>query len=486
MSEGSLVETLEEQFIAAFPHLPTPGQGELIHAFARFVFSGKPRCGLIVRGYAGTGKTTSIGALVRVLTEWNVPVVLLAPTGRAAKVIQAYAGLEASTIHRAIYFPAKTRDGSPGQTLAPNLRRRAVFIVDEASMIGEGGVRGGGDFEYRSLLDDLMEYVFSGEGCRLVLVGDDAQLPPVGAEESPALQLTRLQREFALTAASVRLTDVVRQELDSAILLNAHHLRLQLDADQTGFPHLHPGRGLIRLGGEDLQETLEDLYGRFGEEGVVVITRSNKRANLFNQQIRTRILWQEDDLTGGDRLMVVRNNYHWLAGNDQIPSTLIANGDTLEVVRIVRRFERYGAQFADAEVRMPDLPDHDPFEVTIHLTLLHSDLPSIPFAEMQALFEAIAEDHIDLGSKARIRRAVQADPCYQALQVKFAWSLTCHKAQGGQWPAVVVDQGYLTEEMLDRSLLRWFYTAFTRAQEELYLLNFSDEFFEQGETRGKD
>ena len=474
---SDLVQALEAQLIAAFPHLPTTGQGELMHAFSRFVFSGKPRCGLVVRGYAGTGKTTAIGAFVQVLSEWNIPVVLLAPTGRAAKVMQAYSGIEASTIHRAIYFASKTRDGAIGQSLAPNLRRRAVFVVDEASMIGEGSVRGTEDFAYRSLLDDLMEFVYSGEGCRLVLVGDDAQLPPVGAEESPALQLHRLQREFALTAASVRLTDVVRQELDSAILLNAHHLRLQVDAALTGFPQLHPGPGLVRLGGEDLQETLEDLYQRFGEEGVVVITRSNKRANLFNQQIRTRILWQEDDLTGGDRLMVVRNNYHWLSGNDQIQSNLIANGDTLEVVRIVRRFERYGAHFADAEVRMVDLPDHDPFEVTIHLSLLNADLPSIPYAEMQALFDTIAEDYTDLGSRARIRKAVQADPCYQALQVKFAWALTCHKAQGGQWPAVVVDQGYLTEEMLDRSLLRWFYTAFTRAQEELYLLNFSDEFF---------
>lgn len=480
MSQQDPIEAFEHHLTSEFPHAPTPGQAQLIHAFARFLYSGKPRCALIVRGYAGTGKTTSIGAFVRALSLYHVPVVLLAPTGRAAKVMQTYSGLEASTIHRAIYVPTRTRDGMQGSALGPNLRKRAVFIVDEASMIGESGSRGGGDFEYRSLLDDLMEYVFSGEDCRLVLVGDDAQLPPVGADESPALQLPTLTTGFYLTAAGVRLTDVVRQELDSAILHNAHDLRLQIDADQTGFPHLHPGPGLVRLDGLDLQETLEDLYARHGEEGVVVITRSNKRANLFNQQIRTRILWQEDDLTGGDRLMVVRNNYHWLAGNDQIPTPLIANGDNLEVVRIVRRFERYGAHFADAEVRMPDLPDHDPFEVCLHLSLLQSDLPSIPQAEMQALFETIALDYADLGNKARIRKAVLADPCYQALQVKFAWALTCHKAQGGQWPAVVVDQGYLTEEMLDRSLLRWFYTAFTRAQQELYLLNFSDSFFERG------
>jgi len=481
MHESPAIELLEEQILSAFPHAPTSGQSELIHAFARFVYSGKPRCSLVVRGYAGTGKTTAIGAFVRVLAERQVPVVLLAPTGRAAKVMQSYSGMEASTIHRAIYRPQKTRDGSVGQTLAPNLRRRAIFIVDEASMIGEGGVRGAGDFSYRNLLDDLMEFVYVGEGCRLVLVGDDAQLPPVGADESPALQLNRLQREFALTAASIRLTDVVRQELDSPILLNAHHLRLQLEADQTGFPRLHPGAGLVRLDGNDLQETLEDLYNRHGQEGVVVVTRSNKRANLFNQQIRTRILWQEGDLTGGDRLMVVRNNYHWLSGNDQIESSLIANGDALEIVRIVRRFERYGAQFADAEVRMSDWPDHEPFEVCIHLSLLHADLPAIPQAEMQALFDAISEDYVDLGSRSKIRKAVQGDRCYQALQVKFAWALTCHKAQGGQWPAVVVDQGYITEEMLDRSLLRWFYTAFTRAQSELYLLNFHDSFFESSD-----
>ncbi len=481
-NSASPVEQFEDRLAGQFPHEPTTGQGLLIHAFSRFLFSAQPRCTLIVRGYAGTGKTTSIGAFVRALSELGAPTALLAPTGRAAKVMQTYAGRAASTIHREIYRSVRDKDGSTAYGLAPNLKERTVFIVDEASMIGEsGGASDKGNFQYRSLLDDLMEYVFNGEDCRLVLVGDDAQLPPVGHPESPALNEDRLKRDFNLTVATVRLTDVVRQELDSGILSNAHQLRLQIDAKTEGFPQmsLDSFTDIQRLNGLDLQEKIEDLHGEYGEDQVVIITRSNKRANQFNQQIRSRILWREDSLEASDRLMVVKNNYFWLAAQEGHHTTLIANGDTLVVQKVLKRFERFGAPFAEAEVRLLDSPDLPPFEACLHLSALHTDSPSIPPAEMQALYEQVAQDHIHLGSKQAIHKAITRDPCYQALQVKFAWALTCHKAQGGQWPAVIVDQGYLQDDMVQVELLRWFYTAFTRSQEKLYLLNFADSFFEK-------
>jgi exodeoxyribonuclease-5 len=479
-NSASPIDQFEDRLAGNFPHQPTAGQGHLIHAFSRFLFSPQPRCALIVRGYAGTGKTTSIGAFVRALRELGAPTTLLAPTGRAAKVMQSYAGKTASTIHREIYRSKRTKDGSMAYGLAPNLKERTVFIVDEASMIGEsGGASEKGNFQYRSLLDDLMEFVFTGEDCRLVLVGDDAQLPPVGHAESPALNEDRLRRDFSLTVATVRLTDVVRQELDSGILSNAHQLRLQIDSKKDGFPQMsvQSFSDIHRLHGLELQETIEDLYGQYGEDQVVIITRSNKRANQFNQQIRNRILWREDSLEAGDRLMVVKNNYFWLASQEGQQTTLIANGDILIVQKVLKRFERFGAPFAEAEVRILDAPTIPPFEVCLHASALQTDTPSIPPAEMQALYEAIAEDYIHLGSKPAIHKAILRDPCYQALQVKFAWALTCHKAQGGQWPAVIVDQGYLQEDMVQVELLRWFYTAFTRSQEKLFLLNFSDSFF---------
>ena len=480
VSSGS---ELEARLLEQFPHVPTEGQRRLVHAVARFASSAQPRCALIIRGYAGTGKTTSVGAVVRALEEQGVPVVLLAPTGRAAKVLADFAGLPASTIHRHIYHQTRGRDGWPVTALAPNLRKGAVFIVDEASMIGEdaGPASDEGAFQYRSLLDDLLSFVFNGEDCRLILVGDDAQLPPVGSPLSPALNEEGLRNGFGLTVATIRLTEVVRQELDSGILWNAHQLRLQIDAGVSGFPALETRRfpDIHPVAGNDLQELLETLHGRYGEDGVVVITRSNKRANLFNQQIRHRILWQEEDFNAGDRLMVVKNNYHWLATQTSLTNTLIANGDTLEVRRVRKRHTLYGQEFVDAELAFTDLPDLPPFEARVHLSVLHLEQPSLPSAQLQALYDAVAADHVHLGDKRRIHKAVKEDASYQALQVKFAWAITCHKAQGGQWPAVIVDAGYLTEEMLNTELLRWFYTAFTRAQRELYLLNFPDAFFQE-------
>ena len=481
MIKGSpQIEQFIDRMAQHFPHRPTEGQGALIHAMGRFAFSTQPRCTLMIRGYAGTGKTTSVGAMVQTLRELGQRPVLLAPTGRAAKVMQSYSGISASTIHRRIYRTRKSQDGMPAYGVAPNTLENAVFIVDEASMIGEGGTRStGASMQYRSLLDDLMEYVFSGPGCRLVLVGDDAQLPPVGETESPALNEPKMRAAFGLTVATIRLTDVVRQEMDSGILFNAHNLRLNLESKSEVWPSFETQSfpDIKRVNGNELQEVLEDAFHHYGEDQVALITRSNKRAQQFNQQIRHRILWREESLEAGDRMMVVRNNYHWLAQVENIQTTLLANGDGLEVTKVIKRFERYGIAFAEVEVKFADNPDSPVFEVCINLSILESDLPQIPYAETQALQEAIGLDYVHLGSKTAIRKAVKADPCFQALQVKFGWSMTCHKAQGGQWPLVLIDPGYLTEDSIDLEWMRWLYTAFTRAQKELVLLNFADAFF---------
>ncbi len=490
VSTAYTAEEVEERLRAAFPHAPTASQDALLHALGRFLVSPQPRCCLVVRGYAGTGKTTTMAALVRVLRDLRRPVELLAPTGRAAQVMGRYAGVQASTIHRRIYLRKATADGGTSATLAPYTRKGAVFIVDEASMIGrDSGLRQSGaagmGFRYRDLLSDLFEFCLQAPSSRIILVGDDAQLPPVGSAISPALDGPKLAREFDLTLAERTLDDVVRQELDSGILANAHALRQDIALAQdlpenvkaplpqfttAPYPDLHI------VTGNALAELLDDLHHRHGDQDVVVITRSNKRANDFNEQIRRRILWREEELDAGDRLMVVRNNYHWLKDNDAYPTDLIANGDTLVVLKIVRRFERYGLRYAVADLKMEDFPNAPSFEAAVMLDALHVDGPSLPGARMKTLFEDVMLDHSHLGNKRKIAEAAKQDPCTQALQVKFAYAVTAHKSQGGQWPAIVVDQGYLTEEMVDLEWLRWLYTALTRAQEEAHLLNFHPRF----------
>ena len=473
---------LEARLLGQIPFDPTESQARFAYVWSRFMASEKPRCALILRGYAGTGKTTSVGAAVRTMRDLKLKSVLLAPTGRAAKVLSRHAGQTASTIHRHIYRPKKTAEDGTAYGLMPNRRTDTLFIVDEASMIGESGGLPSGGFQYRSLLDDLIEFVYSGHGCRLMLIGDDAQLPPVGASESPALQGSKLRDNFDLTLAEVTLDDVVRQELDSAILSNAHDLRMRMavtDAHNPApLPRFETGTGFHRVSGHELEDLLTDLHANHGEDNFVVITRSNKRAVQFNQQIRARLLWMEDDLNVGDRLMVVANNYHWLAEHEELATNLIANGDTLIVDRIVSRFTRYDIPFAEAEVRLADVPDYPSFSVHINLSVLASERASQSRAERKSLYDMVSQDHAHLISRGKIHEATNADPCYQALQVKFAYALTCHKSQGGQWPAVVVDQGYMTEERVDLEWLRWLYTALTRAESELYLLNFADVFFE--------
>ena len=473
MSTTSKKELSTELF-NQFPHEPTIGQTRLVEAFSRFLLSEKPRCALIIKGYAGTGKTTSVGAIVGTLRKQRRKFCLLAPTGRAAKVMSAYSGEPASTIHRRIYLPKKSKDDTTGFTLGVNKFKNTLFIVDEASMIGSDN----------GLLDDLLSYVYMGTGCRLILVGDSAQLPPVGCKFSPALDEHNLRTSHALTIATVELTEVVRQELNSSILFNAHQLRLSIgSSDNPNSSVVHPrfdldvGPDLVALSGNDLQETIETLHSKYGEDGVIVITRSNKRAVQFNQQIRSRILWQEEDINVGDKLMVVRNNYYWLREYDEVPIELIANGDILEVTRIHDRFTRYGREFAEVDVRLLDYIDSPDITVVVMLSLLNDPKGNLLLDEQKELYRNISDDYYDLGSKSKIHSAVVMDKCYQALQVKYAYSITCHKAQGGQWPAIILDQGYITEDMIDKEWLRWLYTGMTRAESELFLLNFNTEFY---------
>jgi len=465
-----------------FPFEPTEGQREVIYAIARLLSSEKKNCTLILKGYAGTGKTTLVGTVVKSCVLQKMNTVLLAPTGRAAKIMSLYAQKPAYTIHKKIYFRKAKNDGNVGLALAPNLHKDTLFLVDEASMIGGSvGSDATKSFSYRDLLEDLLKYVFSGTNCRLILVGDSAQLPPVGSIESPALDSAKLSSRYGLTAASIELTEVMRQAAESGILMNATEIRNQIRTNTFSFPHfsLDEFNDVHRIDGYDLQEKLEDCYNKYGPQGVCIITRSNKRANLFNLQVRSRVFWQEDTPEAGDLVMIVKNNYYWLKDFKDAPTEFIANGDIGEIQKISRREEMFGLEFADVQLKLIDYPELPALEVKVLLDSLSTESASMPTDKMISLYAQIEEGYLDLLDKKKIRDAVMNDPYYSALQVKFAYAVTCHKAQGGQWPAVFIDQGYLTEEMIDLEFLRWLYTAFTRSTTELYLVNFSQEFFEQ-------
>lgn len=477
---------LAERLLARLGHGPTPGQEKAIAALVRLLATEKERATLILKGYAGTGKTTLVGALVKVLGEMRRPVVLLAPTGRAAKVLSSYAGAAASTIHRRIYRTGGDEGGDfEAMGLQANKEREALFVVDEASMIGGGG----GAFD-RDLLGDLFEYVFTSPGNKLLLIGDPAQLPPVGSAHSPALEVKDLAA-YGLLAGSVQMTDVVRQAEASGILVNATALRdtlaampdaPQLDAKveerimprfDTDFPDVE------RVDGYDLQDALEEAYAKHGDEEVCLICRSNKRAYQYSQQVRARIHGFEEELEANDRLMVVKNNYFWAAqenGQGRGNFNLIANGEQVNVLRVHRTEERYGLRFADLTVSWWDGRGERELDVKVMLDVLAAGSPALPGARMRQLSQDILAG-IVAGNKAERNQLFRKDPYRNALQVKYAYAVTCHKAQGGQWKSVFVDQGYVTEEMIDREYVRWLYTAVTRASEKLYLLNFHSRFY---------
>ncbi|MEZ4799218.1 MAG: AAA family ATPase [Flavobacteriales bacterium] len=467
-------EHFEQRLLQHFAFEPTYGQKRLFYAFTRMMFSDKPRCALIIKGYAGTGKTTTVSAMVKGIEESGKRVVLLAPTGRAAKVLGNYSGISASTIHKQIYYRKSDRSGHTWFELKENELENTVFFVDEASMIGtERFSLVKDDIGTGDLLEDLVTHVFSGEGCRLVLIGDGAQLPPVGSDQSPALNLNYLRNEFSLNIAELELSEVIRQKEGSGILENATMLRQLINSQSKEYPTLNTeGFSDISRVESDLQPIVEDAISKYGLDGTLVITRSNKNANKYNQQIRARILNYEEEINGGDHMMVIKNNYFWLEKYN-IANGFIANGDML-VINRVRGFEERGEfRFCKATVSMLDFPDIPEMEVLLLMNPIWEESSGMSFEKLKELGNIIAEDYQELENIGKIRKAVQEDPYYNALHVKFGYAITCHKSQGGQWPCVIVDQGYVTEEMFGLELNRWIYTAFTRAQKELYLVGFS-------------
>ncbi len=453
----------------------TPDQSTLLDSLIDFSFDRETKPLLVIKGYAGTGKTSMLGAYVKSLKEVKGRVRLLAPTGRAAKVLAQKSNHVAMTIHKMIYRRAMSTDGAYRVSVSPNLHKHTFFIVDEASMIGDYSLQGDGLVSSQNLLDDLMEYVYSGEGCKLILLGDEGQLPPVGSDFSPALNGEYLRQNYSRLAISeVSLLQVVRQAENSSVLKNATHLR---SAEERDFPKfsIYQGGDLQRLLGEEVQDTIEQSYQDVGKEETIIITRSNKRANAYNQQIRARVMAFEEELCSGDLLMAVKNNYYWLS--DESAMGFIANGEMLVVKRVMRVEELYGFRFAEVRVEFIDYPDEVEKEILVLLDTLAVEAPNLPREQMKKLFFEIGEDYSDEKNKKKRFEKILKNPYFNALQVKYAYAVTCHKSQGGQWANVFVDQGYLTEDMLDQNYFRWLYTALTRATEKAYLLNFKNEFF---------
>ena len=465
-------QKIEQLLRQNFPFEPTNDQKYAIEVVSRFLPSKVKNPLLILKGYAGTGKTSLVISLVKTLPRLSLDFVLMAPTGRASKVLSSYTEKFAMTIHKKIYTVEKQADGTDGFSLGVNRHYNTVFIIDEASMIS-------GETEYftgSSLLEDVIKYVYNNKGCRLIFLGDTAQLPPVGSVLSPALNLDFIKRNYSVVAAEVELTEVVRQTQDSGILYNATTIRetLQDDDDLIRFK-VNDFEDVIKVNGYDLEEELESAYSNYGWEDTIVICRSNKTANIFNQQIRTRIRWQEEEISSGDYMMVVRNNYFWLPKESK--AGFIANGDTIEVTKIISDEERYGFRFINATIRLIDYPDEPEHEVKMLLDTIMANTPSLTSEENKRFYHSVRKDYMHIANKREIAIKMKSDPYFNALQVKFGYAVTCHKSQGGQWKAVFVDQGYLTDDSIDVEYLRWLYTAFTRATEKLYLVNFHEKFF---------
>ncbi|MBR7154777.1 MAG: AAA family ATPase [Paludibacteraceae bacterium] len=468
---------------AELPFEPNAEKDGLLDALGAFLVSRDPHKAFILRGYAGTGKTSVTSALVRAMAGLKQPCILLAPTGRAAKVLSRYSGFPAYTIHKKIY--RQNQLGVEAFSLSDNLHRNTLFIVDEASMLS--GQRDNTTFGSGCLLDDLIKYVYSGTGCSLLLLGDDAQLPPVGSLNSPALDAD-FMRSYGLSVTSYGLTEVARQALDSGILSEATRLRGLLSNPNSPSTQITPNNlDIIKVPGEEVIETLENSWRTVGPEETLIITRSNKMTNLYNGGVRARVLWKEEDLSNGDRLMVTKNNYFWAEKYEDLD--FIANGDMFEVVRLYNRHELYGFEFAKAALRSIDY--NWEIEALVWLDTLKTDTPEANYAMQQELFARIAEDYPEIRNKKELVKRIYESPYFNALQIRYAYCVTCHKAQGGQWRHVYIDQGTMANDQLpmtrnevNRALaaennqspitpqehLRWLYTALTRATEKVYIL----------------
>lgn len=466
LSAQKIVELLQ----AHFPHFPTNDQRDLFAVFANFFTYQEGDKLLVLKGYAGTGKTTFVRAVVKALENTTYKSMLMAPTGRSAKVMSQYAQKPAFTIHKKIYYTTSGKGGQFSLKKKANKYKRCLFIVDEASMIGD-------EQSGSSLLEDLMQYVYSGTDCALMLIGDPAQLPPVGLSQSPALSEEALQFYGHFKLFSHSLQSVMRQHEQSGILKNANALRQKLMA-QDFLPPFFNVMGLhevVKVEGSEMQELLQEAISTYGLENTLVVCRSNKRAVLYNQAIRQRLLYKENTLESGELLMVVKNNYYYASSDDDF----VANGEILEIQQIIKYHHFYGFHFAEAEVCLVDTAEPSTFTAILLLDTLESHTASLTQDEHQRLWEEIGKDYAHIGNKRKRYQAIKNDKFYNAIQVKYAYALTCHKTQGGQWDAIFIDYPWLPPNAaIDTDYMRWLYTACTRAVQKLYLVNFKDSFFE--------
>ncbi|QEE50770.1 AAA family ATPase [Flavobacterium alkalisoli] len=473
MTSAAFYKILRKQF----PYNPTVKQDVFLQKIAEFITNNENNDLFVLKGYAGTGKTTIISTLVNHLREAEKKYVLLAPTGRAAKVIANYSQKPAFTIHKRIYFPKKSSGGAMGFTMQQNKHKNTIFIVDEASMISDVAAESK-MYENGSLLDDLISYVYSGQNCKMILIGDTAQLPPVNLDISPALNIDTLSLNYDKNVQQIELDEVMRQETDSGILYNATELREVLKShfiDTFQFK-VRGFKDIMRLvDGYDIQDAINQAYSNYSIEDTAFIVRSNKRANLYNHQIRTKILSRESELSTGDFLMVVKNNYFWLTEKSE--AGFIANGDIIEILEIFRIQELYGFKFASVKIRMVDYPNQPAFETVLLLDTITSESPSLTYEESNRLYQEVQKDY-EGESNYRKFMKVKNNPYFNALQVKFSYAITCHKSQGGQWNTVFIEQPYLPEG-IDSDYIRWLYTAVTRAKDRLYLIGFKDDYFEE-------
>jgi len=455
-----------------FPYTPTEGQQKLFLVFDSFIDKKKDNRLMILQGYAGTGKTSVMSALVKTLPLFNYKYLLLAPTGRAAKVLSSYTERSAFTIHKIIYKQvADPKSGQLKFKRVKNYNKETVFVVDEASMLSEGN-----SFGENGLLKDLLAFVFEHDSNKLLLIGDTAQLPPVGQTFSPGLNKQHVEDATGKKVLFVELNEVMRQNESSGILLNATNLRRVLGEDELNIRLRTNGLGdIFQMSAERLADGLNYAYAKFGMHETIVICRSNRDAVQYNRHIRDQLLFRSEEIEAGDMLMIVRNNYFYVP--DDAPSGFLANGDFVEITKVVSFEELYGLRFATLMLQLINDQASEPFEAKVILDTLHTNSPALSQEQNKELYGAVLEDYTDITDKKELNEALRIDPYLNALQIKFAYAITCHKSQGGQWQAVFVDQGYLTEELINTEFVRWLYTAITRATKELFLINFHKDFF---------
>lgn len=458
---------LRDKIVSNLPFPPTGQQAELIDSLASFLTSTDENRVFMLKGCAGTGKTSVVGALIKTLEDFEQPVVLLAPTGRAAKVLSFHSGRPAYTIHRYIYREKVVGELNGDFSLNFNRNRNAIFVVDEASMISNSGADSG--FGSGCVLDDLLSFVYDGGGCRIIFVGDVAQLPPVGELMSPALNKSAFV-SMGFIVDEYLLTDVVRQAEDSGILFNATQMRLLMPDYDGSLPAIDDSfPDVTMISGSELIEEISSAYAKYGLDDTIIISRSNKRVNVFNNGVRNSVLCREEELTSGDMLMVAKNNYFWAQNVKGLD--FIANGDVAQVKRVRHVVEMYGFRFADVLLYFSDYDVE--IECKVLLDCLQSQSPSLSAQENNRLYEAVMADYMDIGNKRERFKKMKQNPFFNALQVKFAYAVTCHKAQGGQWSCVFLDKGYVPDEQMNIDFLRWLYTAFTRATSKIYLVNWA-------------